>query len=45
VQSLDMGGIGTQGVFGDDKLEMGVILAQRNYSGPSIVARPGAFSL
>ena len=23
-----MGGIGTQGVFGDDKLEMGVILAQ-----------------
>ena len=28
VQGLDMGGIGTQGVCGDDKLEMGMILAQ-----------------
>src|SRR5215471_13538826 len=28
VQGLDVGRSGTQGVFGDDKLEMGVILAQ-----------------
>ena len=28
VQGLDVGGIGTQTVFGDDELEMGVILAQ-----------------
>src|SRR6266705_5372573 len=28
VQGLDMGSIGTQTVFGDDELEMGVILAQ-----------------
>jgi hypothetical protein len=28
VQGLDVGGIGTQGVFGDDKLEMRMILAQ-----------------
>jgi hypothetical protein len=28
VQGLDMGGIGTETVFGDDKFEMRVILAQ-----------------
>jgi hypothetical protein len=28
VQGLDVGGIGTQTVFGDDELEMGVVLAQ-----------------
>ena len=28
MQRLDVGGIGTEAVFGDDELEMGVILAQ-----------------
>ena len=28
VQGLDVGGIGTQAVFGDDELEVGVVLAQ-----------------
>ena len=28
VQGLDVGGIGTQSVFGDDELEMGVIVAE-----------------
>ena len=28
VEGLDVGGVGTQTVFGDNELEMGVILAQ-----------------